>query len=62
MAKVETEKPMAPSSSCVQRTFWIVVALLALMFLLRLFGVKPLDKTVEEELIQKPHQERRTRE
>ncbi len=62
MAKAETERSSAPYSSCVQRMFWIVVALLALMFLLRLFGVKPLDKKVEEELIHKPHQEGGNRE
>jgi len=54
MDESPAERP-ATSSSCVQRIFWIVVALLALFFLLRLFGVKPIEKAVEEELIHKPH-------
>lgn len=53
MGQTQSESPA--SSSCFQRVFWIVVALLALFFLLRLLGVKPLEKTTEEEWIEHPH-------
>ena len=52
MATTDTNNRPSP---WLTRIFWIVVILLALMFLLRLFGIKPVDKSVQEGIIHKPH-------